>query len=62
MKIRIPRYGPHLKKCSIQDIVQYKEKFQKGAWPKCFIQDIVQYKANVYTTPFINAVKLPIAV
>jgi hypothetical protein len=24
--------------------------------------DIVQYKAKVYTTPFINAVKLPIAV
>ena len=39
-----------------------KQKFQKGAWPKCFIQDIVQYKAKVYTTPFINAVKLPIAV
>ena len=39
-----------------------KQKFQIGVWPKCFIQDIVQYKAKVYTTPFINAVKLPIAV
>ena len=25
-------------------------------------KDIVQYKAKVYTTPFINAVKFPIAV
>ena len=29
MKIRIARHGPHLKKCSIQDIVQYKAKVPK---------------------------------
>ena len=59
-KIRIPRHGLHLKKYLYRTLSSIKQKFQKGAWPKCFIQDIVQYKAKVYSTPFINAVKLPL--
>jgi hypothetical protein len=37
------------------------ERNSSYALYRTLIQDIVQYKAKVYTTPFINAVKLPIA-